>query len=176
MLLTCSVCVFVYYRPLGSSLLKDGHGIFNVYNNLILSACFTPGLPVTHRLHIFDALKIKFTPFNVFCAWTWPSKFNREGCIHPLKTFYNKSAWKWGNSFLVLCALVVTHYIQEPNTHRFTSVRQCGCDLPCSAMLSAQDIPYIIRHCDLLVLKIIISNVICSTQKKKLKIKMNSLD
>ena len=44
------------------------------------------GLPVTHSLHVFDALEPKFTPFKfVSYVWSWPSNFASEGCVHPLK-------------------------------------------------------------------------------------------
>ena len=136
-----------------------------------LSHLWCPGLfPMTHSLHIFGVLVLKFTPFKFVLSveltlWIWQCS---EGWIRPLKlctVHQPEEVETFSPSF-------ITHV---PKTRHvwttFASVRQ---QVPPSVAVILVAVPccqlsyifYVYRHCDILVLKTIILH---QCLKKKLK-------
>ena len=98
----------------------------------------TPGLPMTNRLRVFDTLELNSSPLSFPCAWNWPSKLASEGCVYFLKFSTVRRPEKVGT---------VSPSSDTCTTH-MTLVK-----VPCCQL---SYIPYVFKHCDLLVLKIMI--------------------
>ena len=94
---------------------------------------------MTYGLHVFDALELKFTPFKfVLCGIDPLTELANEGCVYSLK-------------FCTMCQPEKVGTISpssEMGTTRVT-LKAVSCCQP-------SYIPYVFKHCDLLVLKIII--------------------
>ena len=127
----------------------------------------TRGLPMTHSLHIFEALELKFTPSTLSSAWSWPSKFASEGYIHSLKLCAVHQPEKVGMSSVSNLLQLRIRHAQIHN--RWTQVPLHSMTVTLIAVLYRQlsYISYIFRHFDLLVLKIIIAAV-CQEKKPKI--------
>ena len=96
------------------------------------------GSPMMHGLRVFDALEPEFTPSSLSCGWNWPSKLASEGCVYSLKFCTRGQPEKVG----------MVSPLSDTGTTHVTLVA-----VPCCQL---SYIPYVFKHCDLLVLKIII--------------------
>ena len=96
------------------------------------------GLPMTHGLHVFDALEQKSPPLSLSCAWNWPSKLASKRCVYSLKFCTMRHPEKVGT---------VSPSSDTGTTH-LTLVK-----VPCCQLTY---VLHVFKHCDLLVLKIII--------------------
>ena len=94
-------------------------------------------LPMTHGLRIFGVLEPKFSSFRS-CAWNGPSKLASEGCVYFLKLCTMCQPEKMGT---------VSPSSDTGTTH-LTLVK-----VPCCQLTY---VLHVFKHCDLLVLKIII--------------------
>ena len=77
-------------------------------------------------------------PLSLSCAWNWPSKLASEGCVYSLK-------------FCTMCQPEKVGTVSpswDTDTTRVTLVA-----VPCCQL---SYIPYVFKHCDLLVFRIII--------------------
>ena len=115
------------------------------------------GLPMMHGLHVFEALEQKFIPFRfVLCVKSWPSKLASEGYVHSLK-------------LCTVCQSQRVGMVSLSSDHAPLSMAVTSVAVPCFQL---SYIPYFVRHCDLQVVKIIMSN---QCHEKRLKIKKDPL-
>ena len=92
---------------------------------------------MTLGLRAFDALEPKLPPSSLFCAWNWPSKLTSEGYAYLLKFCTLRQPEKMG----------AVSPRSDTDTNHVTLV-----NVPCCQL---SYIPYVFKHCHLLVLKII---------------------
>ena len=92
---------------------------------------------MTHGLRVFDALGPNSLPSSLSYVWNWPSKLASEGCVY----------------FLKFCTMHQPEKVETISPSSDTSTHVTLVKVPCCQL---SYIPYVFKHCDLLVLKIII--------------------
>ena len=113
------------------------------------------GPPMMHSMCVFDALEPKFTPFKFILCVELTLWLAGVGCVYSLKPF-------------TMVRLKKLEQFPPCQTQVLLSVAVTLVAVSCCQL---SYIPYVSRHCDLLVLKIIILN---KCQEKKLKIEKDS--